>query len=85
MNLVSGMETVWWGFPVVIIASIVVTGIFMVCSAGKLGFRASKAKFLSDLLGVYAFIVQICNSHTRVWATTYITHVRSYPIYYGRN
>ena len=28
MNLVSGMETVWWGFPVVIIASIVVTGIF---------------------------------------------------------
>ena len=28
MNLVSGMETMWWGFPVVIIASIVVTGIF---------------------------------------------------------
>ena len=28
MNLINGMETAWWGFPVVIIVSIVVTGLF---------------------------------------------------------
>ena len=28
MNLVSGLEDNWWGFPIVIILSIVITGLF---------------------------------------------------------
>ena len=28
MNLVSGMETAWWGFPVVLVFSVVLSGIF---------------------------------------------------------
>jgi magnesium transporter len=28
MNLINGMETSWWGFPLVIVSSIVVTATF---------------------------------------------------------
>ena len=28
MNLISGMENYWWGFPLVIVLSFIVTGVF---------------------------------------------------------
>ena len=27
MNLINGMESSWWGFPVVIVLSVIVTGL----------------------------------------------------------